>query len=267
MNATSSAAGPYDINALAAEPNPATFITSTDDDPYAFLYSFDTVFVIDDSGSMAGSRWTEVSRVLEAITPICTTHDADGIDVYFLNHRNPATALAPPGKAAGGYYGLTRPEDIRHIFHTVRPQGMTPTGTRLYSLLAPYQRLLAQTAAASGGCVDGVRPMNVIVLTDGQPSDDVESVVVAAAKKLDTLDAPPYQVGLQFFQVGADAAATQHLRQLDDELSQQGVRDMVDTASWDGYGGSLSGDLILKTVLGAVNRRLDKAQCGTSKRG
>ncbi|KAK0740058.1 hypothetical protein B0T18DRAFT_392955 [Schizothecium vesticola] len=32
---------------------------STPDDPYAFLSTFDTVFVIDDSGSMAGHSWRE----------------------------------------------------------------------------------------------------------------------------------------------------------------------------------------------------------------
>jgi hypothetical protein len=64
---------------------------STPDDPYAFLSTFDTVFVIDNSGSMAGHSWREVKEVLSAITPICTTYDDDGVDVYFLNARNPAS--------------------------------------------------------------------------------------------------------------------------------------------------------------------------------
>ncbi|KKA29793.1 hypothetical protein TD95_004809 [Thielaviopsis punctulata] len=268
--ATASAAQPaaaYDINAPSNEPNPAVFITSTDDDPYAFLYSFDTVFVIDDSGSMAGLRWQQVNKILEAITPICTAHDADGIDLYFLNHRNPATATAPPGKAPGGYYGLTRAADIRRIFHAVQPRSTTPTGKRLQSILAPYQRLLAQHVAAAGMVTDDdVQPINVIVLTDGRPTDDVDGVIVAAARKLDALDAPPYQVGLQFFQVGDDAAATEHLRQLDDDLTEQGIRDIVDTVSCENNRGALSEELILKTVLGAVNRRLDRSRVGAHKK-
>lgn len=57
---------------------------TTSDSPYAFLTEFDTVFLIDDSGSMAGRSWRETAAALSAITPICTSHDADGIDIYFL---------------------------------------------------------------------------------------------------------------------------------------------------------------------------------------
>ena len=44
-----------------------------------------------------------------------------------------------------------------------------------------------------------IKPMNLIVLTDGVPSDDLESVLLSAAKKLDRLDATLFQVGVQFF--------------------------------------------------------------------
>ena len=44
-----------------------------------------------------------------------------------------------------------------------------------------------------------IKPLNLIMLTDGVPSDDVESVLLSAAKKLDKLDASPYQVSVQFF--------------------------------------------------------------------
>ncbi|KAK3077221.1 hypothetical protein LTS18_010880, partial [Coniosporium uncinatum] len=52
-------------------------LAAADDDPYAFLSTFDTLFLIDDSGSMAGRSWRETAAALEAITPICTAHDAD----------------------------------------------------------------------------------------------------------------------------------------------------------------------------------------------
>ncbi|KAL5398830.1 hypothetical protein PMIN03_012744 [Paraphaeosphaeria minitans] len=55
---------------------------ATDDDPYAFLRNFDTIFLIDDSGSMAGSRWSQVEQALTVIAPICAERDEDGIDVY-----------------------------------------------------------------------------------------------------------------------------------------------------------------------------------------
>jgi hypothetical protein len=61
------------------------------DSPYAFLTQFDTIFLIDDSGSMAGRSWRETSAALRTIAPICTAYDSDGIDIYFLNHRDPST--------------------------------------------------------------------------------------------------------------------------------------------------------------------------------
>jgi hypothetical protein len=43
------------------------------------------------------------------------------------------------------------------------------------------------------------KTLHLIVLTDGIHSDDVESILLATAKKLNKLDAPPYQAGVQFF--------------------------------------------------------------------
>lgn len=61
------------------------------DSPNHFLAQFDTTFLIDDSGSMAGRSWREASAALRAIMPICTAYDSDGIDIYFLNRRDPST--------------------------------------------------------------------------------------------------------------------------------------------------------------------------------
>ena len=51
-----------------------------------------------------------------------------------------------------------------------------------------------------------------------------------AAKKLNAIQAPLWQVGIQFFQVGDDGEAAKVLRELDDALLDLGwKRDMVDT--------------------------------------
>jgi len=229
-------------------PAPSTANTSTTsvalaDDPYAFLSTFDTLFLIDDSGSMAGRSWRETAAALEAITPICTAHDADGIDIHFLNHSHT-------------FPNITSVSAVREIFSTVRPAGATPTGTRLHRILKPY---LQHYALAP----EDTKPLNVIVITDGAPSDDVESPIIAAAKKLDRLDAPAWQVGVQFFQVGREPGAKAALKQLDDELAElagdDGMRDIVDTVPFRGDGEeALNGDGILKVVLGSVVRRLDR---------
>ena len=239
--------------------NPMVNITS-DDDPYAFLSTFDTIFVIDDSGSMAGRSWRETEDALRTITPICAAHDIDGIDVYFLNHKSGQTPDPTSGKPGTGYWNIRDVDAVESLFSSVRPWGGTPTGTRLQHLLKPYFELLKRKKDS----IEDIKPVNIIVITDGDPSDDVESVLLNYAKKLDSLDAPPYQVGVQFFQVGNDPRARKALQELDDGLGEKvkgGVRDMVDTVAWSetAFGTStLTGESILKVVLGAVVRRLDR---------
>jgi uncharacterized protein YegL len=229
---------------ITADPSRA-FAASTDSDPYAFLKSFDTVFLIDDSGSMAGRSWKETGKALETITPICTQRDADGIDVYFLNH--PDSSL---------YKNITTAGTVVEIFQTVRPSGATPTGQRLNKILKPYLQRFEKRP-------DSTKPINIIVITDGEPSDDVESPIIQAAKKLDKLDAPAWQVGIQFFQVGREPGAREHLKQLDDGLRELAgddeLRDIVDTVPFTGDGSAeLTATGVLKVVLGSVNRRLDR---------
>lgn len=234
---------------------------STDDSPYAFLTQFDTIFLIDDSGSMAGRSWRETAAALAAITPICTAHDSDGIDIYFLNHRN---SQSP----AGGYTNITTTVGVESIFNSVRPLGGTPTGTRLRHILKPY---LAQVEESMERQAHGqevtVKPLNIIVITDGVASDDVESTIVQAAKKLDAWGAEPWQVGIQFFQVGREPEAAEDLRELDDALSSaHDIRDIVDTIPWSGDEGQvLTADFLLKATLGSVNRKLDRRRASDER--
>ena len=244
---------PTDPAALPSYTPPAAGGPATDD-PYAFLATFDTVFLIDDSGSMAGRSWRETAAALAAIAPLCVARDADGIDLHFLNRAD-----------APHFAGLTTARQVRRVFETVAPRGITPTGTRLNALLQPYLRRLQR---APGGA-EAVKPLNVIVVTDGAPSDDVESVVIRVAKTLERLDAPAWQVGVQFVQVGNEPGAREALRELDDGLLEMGCpRDIVDTVPWCGaHDGELSADKLLKVVLGSVNRRLDRRRnSGDSRR-
>ncbi|AEO71084.1 uncharacterized protein THITE_2070922 [Thermothielavioides terrestris NRRL 8126] len=209
---------------------------------------------------MAGESWRETQEALRAIAPICTAHDANGIDVYFLNARNYAARPDSPG----GFTNIRTAAQVESLFRSVRPRGCTPTGTRINHILKPYLREYEAAIARTGNPDDcGVKPVNMIVITDGAPTDDPEAVIISVARRLDRLDAPPHQIGIQFFQVGRDRGAAEALRELDDSLAERGggVRDMVDTVTWDGKDGSrnsLSADAILKVVLGAVVKRLDR---------
>ncbi|RKK10504.1 hypothetical protein BFJ66_g15163 [Fusarium oxysporum f. sp. cepae] len=214
--------------------SPAASISSitSAEDKYAFLSTFDTIFIIDDSGSMGGRSWREVREALRTIAPICTSHDPDGIDVYFLNHRSPAVGTGV--QSPGGYFQIRDANQVQYLFESVQPCGATPTGSRLHSILKPYVAHLSRRAANVGS----TKPVNIII------------------------EAPPHQVGIQFFQVGNEFGATKALRELDDDLADQGIRDMVDTATWNSATSEnskvLTADGILKVVLGAVVRRLDR---------
>ncbi|KAK7430616.1 hypothetical protein QQZ08_002908 [Neonectria magnoliae] len=239
-----------------ASPSPSLASITSAEDKYAFLTTFDTVFVIDDSYSMKGRSWREVREALRAITPICTSHDPDGIDVYFLNHKSRSTG--PGYEARGGYTQIRDAAQVQNLFESVTPDGATPTGSRLQSILKPYMDHLESRK----NHMETVKPMNIIVITDGVPTDDPESIIVQHARKLDKLEAPPHQIGIQFFQVGNEPGASRALRELDDGLVGLGIRDMVDTVTWDSTTSStrnaVTADGILKVVLGAVVRRLDR---------
>lgn len=208
------------------------------EDPYAELSQFDTVFVIDDSGSMFGESWQQVKVALKVIAPICTEQDEDGIDIYFVNSE-------AEGK------GVKTEKGVDEIFKTVKPLGPTPTGARLSHIIDPYL-----TALEKG---DKRKPLNIIVITDGAASDRdfLKEYIISTARRLDNLKADPWQLGIQFFQVGHDEEATAALKELDDDLEEtKKTRDIVDTTPLTNNG-DLTGELILKVLLGAVKRRLD----------
>lgn len=235
-------------------------IVHNDNDKFAFLAEMDTIFLIDDSWSMEGSLWREAAKVLSQIAEVCTKRDSDGIDLYFLNHNSQRTDA---GKASGGYYNLTTKAQVDRIFTNVSPRGATFTGMRLDHILKPYLSKLEKAAKTE----DSVKPVNIIVITDGAPTDDPEDAIVPHAEALDKLGAPRWQAGIQFFQVGNDPEATKALAELDDDLKKNhGCRDMVDTAKKaPGNRNPLTSDEILKVVLGAVQSKVDKKEIVNGK--
>jgi len=222
---------------LPTAPYPTTPAPAPED-AFEMLARFDTALVVDDSGSMA-AHWGATQRALETVARVAVQHDVDGIDLYFLND------------AAHSAQRVRQADDVTRAFARVEPRGITPTAACLDAIMRPY---LARLAADPT-----VKPLNIVVLTDGEPTDDPESVIVAAARRLDRLNAPLHQLGVQFLQIGTDAAATAALRELDDALAAiHDVRDIVDTTPYADDAGGISGDVLLKALLGGVNRRLDR---------
>ncbi|WWC92750.1 uncharacterized protein L201_007709 [Kwoniella dendrophila CBS 6074] len=218
------------------------------EDALDMLRDFDTVFLVDDSTSMAGERWSEARQALMEVAEIAARYDENGVDIYFLNSKRVGKEL----KAA---------PEVEDLFRGLEPKGATPTGMRLESILREYMSKLerSQTASPTSGTLSdaSVKPMNLIVVTDGAPTDDPESVLIACAKRLDRGEYPLSQVGVQFLQIGNDSEAREALQELDDGLSSvHGIRDIVDTVLYNGE--DMSAGLIIKTLLGGINRRLDR---------
>ncbi|KGO74065.1 hypothetical protein PITC_097510 [Penicillium italicum] len=269
------------------------------DSQYAFLGEFHTIFLVDDSSSMRGELWEEAKDAIAAIAPVCTKYDSEGIDIYFINHRPKSNTNSNyssnsnytytyshsrrPELDAGGYHNIKTAQRVSEIFSSVRPSGGTGVGSRLFDILDPYTKLVeakeaerrAQKNASGPGFfvkplepaepVKSIKPINIITITDGVFTDDAESIIIKTAQMLDgpSCRAIPWQVGIQFFQIGNDEMARQYLEVLDKDLGSRcndlHLRDIVDTVSWRNRAGErLDGYGILKTVLGAVHKRLDR---------
>lgn len=241
-----------------------------DNDPYAFLRKFDTVFLIDDSGSMAGSRWRETCNALSQLLDIVLEYDEDGVDFYFINHVSGDDGFKE--KAGSGYRNVTRARGthrgseqltVEEIFRRVQPRGGTMTGMRLDKILGRYLRRYEAEVERTDDetCL---KPLNIIVITDGAASDHPRENILSAAVRLDRIRAPIYQVGIQFFQVGHDPDATRALKVLDDDLYQpgqdgvpsHGCRDMVDTTRSDGT--TMTAQRLLKALQGGVDKHWDR---------
>ncbi|KAI1458167.1 hypothetical protein F4805DRAFT_457080 [Annulohypoxylon moriforme] len=237
--------------------------------PYTFLSYFDTVFLIDDSAAMI-EHWDAVGKLLGQVSTICAEHDRNGIDIYFVNHRPKGYYLyAAIGqkKQRGGYFniGKTTSDDcdnrdnVAGIFRAVKPHGGCRLDHRLNAILGPYMEEYAKRIKDGASQAENLRPLNLIVITAGVTDDNPFDTLIETARKLDSYHAPPYQVGIQFFRVGDNDDGRRAMEFADNGLARTlNIRDIVDTVTWTGEPGELAPDAVLKVVLGAVERSIDK---------
>ncbi|KAK0748520.1 hypothetical protein B0T21DRAFT_407030 [Apiosordaria backusii] len=188
----------------------------------------DIAFLIDDSNDMKGPQWTEAKDTLEAVFPICATHDSNGVDLYFLNAKN----------------------------DQCRSTGFMENSTyRLEEILNLYLEIFEDHAKRDGPNNTGVRPLNLIVITCGKQNHNPEGPVIKNfSQRLVNAEAPEDQLRIRFWQVGDDALAAAHLKYLDNKL--ECPRDIVDAVAFDqrpkpSGGGTLTGKEILKALFGS----------------
>ncbi|KAK7470158.1 hypothetical protein VKT23_001596 [Stygiomarasmius scandens] len=211
----------------------------------SILKQFDTVIIVDDSSSMReGGRWTEAGTALSELADFAGKYDADGIDIYFLNNEAVGRSIRDA-------------TEVRELFSKVQPSGVTNIGASLEKLLSEYiDKLDEQEEKFGKEAARKIKPVNYIVLTDGEATDDPESVIVQAAKRLDAKFRPIAQVGIQFVQIGPLQSAARFLAELDDALEKRHkIRDIVDTTRYSGK--RINAEMLIKILVGGINRRVD----------
>lgn len=229
----------------------------TKENPLAQLKDYDTIVIMDDSGSMTlsairnrplqGTRWEQAGVALKDLA-IAAELDDDGIDLYLLNQKD-------------NLEGCKDPEEIKKFFHRIKPNPnhLTPLGPKLAYHLKKYVKSYREEKEMEKQGIEiekKMKPMNIIVVTDGRPDNEGEVIksIKETALALNELGAPTRQIGIQFVQVGDDEKATKFLDRLDNELKGELGRDMVDTIR------SVPGEKfdLIKGLLGAINARMDK---------
>ena len=195
------------------------------EDDLAMLRLCDTVFLVDDSPSMR-KMWEGVLKILHFATNKATEYDLTGIDIHFMNNMD---------KNTDNIKSYTR---AREVLSRVDPIGSTPLYAQLCRHLDYFLNLFDQ---------DGKKPdfpnYNLIVLTDGEPDaeeedeDDISDEqdaeqtsgayrlirkkIVEVAEYLESKRARKNILGIQFCQIGNDAAATKFFGYLDDEIKKR----------------------------------------------
>ena len=203
---------------------------------FAKLKGYDTRFLVDDSDSMNGRRWTTTKSVMAQIASIAVNYDKDGVDVRFFN-------AFPDDEER---LNLDSAEKVMSLFENLEPDGETPTADTLETELNEYVHEYKINRRIKG--------LNLIVVTDGAPSpgQDVEGVIVKYAKQLAQQDAPPLQVGIQFVQIGDEKGAKDFLDSLDNNLQTKYDLDR-----------DVSPNFMLSSRLGSANDKSTDGGYGT----
>jgi len=191
---------------------------------------YDYVILIDKSGSTnftdcpgGLSRWNQEKEWAKVIAQKCETYDSDGIDVILFD-------------SAITHYTNVTSAKVDEIFRTQEPGSTTNLTDALKKALQPF--LNRRKEASSGFFGIGkrpftidfsikVKPMIIIVLTDGEP-DDKFGVIEVIKKTTECIQGRD-EVGITFVQVGQNSDASRFLQKLDDDLTSEGAKfDIVD---------------------------------------
>ncbi|KAF5376140.1 hypothetical protein D9615_007707 [Tricholomella constricta] len=197
----------------------------------AYLKNYRVFFVIDDSGSMDGARWLETGDALLEIAEHALQQNVDEVDIRFFNNSTV-------------YRGVKGASTVQMIFNTVRPAGGTPTGATLKVVINEHIDRLDE--AVNTAAYATIKPLDIIVLTDGVPTDRPNDVLVTAVARMKAAKHHPNAVGVQIVQIGDDPEAVPALK----NLMSGDVGSIVDTVP---YNGQLTPQKLERILLGGLH--------------
>ncbi|KAJ7849803.1 hypothetical protein B0H14DRAFT_2764779 [Mycena olivaceomarginata] len=218
--------------------------SETLEDALEILRKYDTVILVDDSGSMTlpGSkkgrtRWNEAGEALETLAEAAQQYDGDGIDIYFLNNKTESLNIKSSSEVRALFAQILKPR-----LRVLEEARIEPDGT-------PSDK-------ESG---EEIKRCNFIVITDGEATDNPKYAILDAASRLKAMqNLCMIQLGIQFVQIGNDSRATKALKELDDDLHKtRNIRDIVDTTPYSKLN-PVTADGLIKVLLGGINRRIDE---------
>jgi hypothetical protein len=177
------------------------------------LESFDTVILIDDSGSMASAvestsgpgadpyasrptRWTEVQRYCNVVVDLVASLDPDGVDVRFLNRP--------------GFSRVTNMAQVAGAF-AAPPSGFTPLTVAITSILQEKAAVIAE------------KKLLLIIATDGEPTDAAGKVDIPGF--VHVLRARPANVFVSIVACTDDEGSVGYLNKLDKSVPRLDVTD------------------------------------------
>ena len=158
----------------------------------------DYVIIVDRSGSMGGSNWTEAKRAVTFLAPHVVKADPDGISLYFFDHN------------VSSYHKVNSAKKVQEIFNKEAPCGSTALSKVLDKA---FRKRKGETT--------------MLIITDGSPDSAtaVEARIIKETKKMKT----DGELSLSFIQVGSSSTAAKWLKKLDDDLESHGAKfDIVD---------------------------------------
>ncbi|KAF8797701.1 FabD/lysophospholipase-like protein [Phlegmacium glaucopus] len=199
-----------------------------------YLQFYHVLFIVDNSKSMHRmNKWNETREALVGIAKYALDHKSGEIDLTFL-HSNEKTASIMGG------------ESMLALFNAAKLERGTPTGKVLQKVLDEHLAKLDQ--AIDKPEYTQIRPLDIIVLTDGRPdrAPAIKDVLAAAVKRMKENKHHPNSVGVQFVQIGDDKNAKKALQKL--IYSENGH--MVDTVL---YTEKLTSERLERILLGGLH--------------